>query len=185
MEKIRTSAEVNRSIGIYNLQAGNLILQSLMATFSHDMRLQVQENTDFRNFMRQYVVAEESRRKPIEDKLRSRKRIDRLVFQDSATLRKSIFPELLNVEEHFENDANSSRRMPKGTSYIDLGILNKPEVPLWVESEESSLLWIDGFATPASLKWTTELAVDITLAGDREGYTMLFYYCDLSSTCEE
>jgi hypothetical protein len=75
--------------------------------------------------------------------------------------------------------------MPKGKSYIDLGIMNKSEICSWVEFPSSTLLWIDGFATPESPKWTTELTVDITLAGDQEGYTMLFYFCNISSTAEE
>ncbi|KAH7379760.1 hypothetical protein BKA64DRAFT_686284 [Cadophora sp. MPI-SDFR-AT-0126] len=184
IEKIRTSAEVNRSIGIYNIQAGNLMLQNLMAAFGQNMQLQVQESAEFRNFMRQYITTEQSRRTSIDNKLRSRKLIDKAVFQDSATLRKSLFPELLDVEESFKKDASRSRRMPKSTSYIDLGILDKPEITVWLKLEESSLLWIDGFATPSTLKWTTELAVDITLAGDREGYTVLFYFCDISSPCQ-
>lgn len=87
---------------------------------------------------------------------------------------------LLNFE-HLKDYAIQSIQLEANYSYLALDLHNKAEVKAWLSSNESSLLWIDGFANSRASKWTTEFSVDVLLGTERQRSTALFYFGDIAT----
>ena len=93
----------------------------------------------------------------------------------------SQFQDLSAVPNQLRQFAIQSMQLEVRTSYIGLNLLERPEVKAWLESDNSSLLWIDGFAYPRASKWTTEFSVDVLLAAEQRRSTTLFYFGDAAT----
>lgn len=82
--------------------------------------------------------------------------------------------------EHLKDCAMQSLQLEADESYQAIGLQHKPEVRSWLQSLESSLLWIDGFAHSPACKWTTEFSVDVMLKAEEQGNVVLFYFADVA-----
>ena len=91
-------------------------------------------------------------------------------------------PNLQHTFEHLKDCTIQSVQLEAHHSYSALDLPNKPQVRDWLRSNESALLWIDGFAHPRSGKWTTEFSVDLLLGAERQRSTVLFYFGDIATS---
>ena len=91
-------------------------------------------------------------------------------------------PNLQHTFEHLKDCTIQSVQLEAHHSYLALDLPNKPQVRDWLRSNESALLWIDGFADPRAGKWTTEFSVDVLLGAERQRTTVLFYFGDIATS---
>ena len=90
-------------------------------------------------------------------------------------------PNLQHTFEHLKDCTIQSVQLEADHSYTALDLPNKPQVRDWLRSNESALLWIDGFAHSRSGKWTTEFSVDVLLGAEQQRSTVLFYFGDIAA----
>ena len=93
-----------------------------------------------------------------------------------------ILPNLQHTVEHLKDCTIQSVQLEADHSYSALDLPNKPQVRDWLRSNESALLWIDGFAHSRAGKWTTEFSVDVLLGAERQRSTVLFYFGDIATS---
>ena len=93
-----------------------------------------------------------------------------------------ILPNLQHTFEHLKDCTIQSVQLEADHSYSALDLPNKSQVKDWLRSDESALLWIDGFAHSRAGKWTTEFSVDVLLGAERQRSTVLFYLGDIATS---
>ena len=101
--------------------------------------------------------------------------------EGSSTFLQAL-PNLQHTFEHLKDCTIQSVQLKADHSYAALDLPNKPQVRDWLRSNESALLWIDGFAHSRSGKWTTEFSVDVLLGAERQRSTVLFYFGDIATS---
>lgn len=103
------------------------------------------------------------------------------VFKDEFTIKAKLFPELLPATSHLEHTWVACKRLEAHHSYDALNLSVRAEIKAWTRSENSILLWIDGFQESCRAKWTTEFSVDVLLAAKEAGATVVYYFGDLAT----
>ncbi|KAM0796207.1 hypothetical protein BDR22DRAFT_893540 [Usnea florida] len=92
--------------------------------------------------------------------------------------RDEVFPMLYKLDSCIERDIH---RVLKHGRLETIGATNlhqREEVRAWIESIQSELLWIDGFAKVGSLDWTTNFCLEVEDAAKPiKTITVLSYYC--------
>ena len=91
-------------------------------------------------------------------------------------------PSLQHTFEYLKDCTIQSVQLEADHSYFALDLPNKPQVRTWLSSDESALLWIDGFVNPRAGKWTTEFSVDVLLGAEQQRSTVLFYFGDIATS---
>ena len=84
--------------------------------------------------------------------------------------------------EHLKDCAIQSVQIEANHSYLALDLPSKPEVKAWLRSDQSALLWVDGFASSGASKWTTEFSIDVLLRTQKQSDTVLFYFGDIATS---
>lgn len=103
------------------------------------------------------------------------------LFKDEFTIEAKLFPELLPATSHLEHTWVACKRLEAHHSYDALNFSARAEIKDWTRSENSILLWIDGFLGSSMAKWTTEFSVDVFLAAKEAGATVIYYFGDLAT----
>ena len=101
--------------------------------------------------------------------------------EGSSTFLQNL-PNLQHTFEHLKDCTIRSVQLEASHSYFALDLPNKPQVRVWLRSNESALLWIDGFANSRAGKWTTEFSVDVLLGAEQQRSTVLFYFGDIATS---
>lgn len=99
--------------------------------------------------------------------------------QPNASL--NPFPDPLLTSQHLKDYAIQSIQLEANQSYVAFDLPNKPEITAWTNSNNSALLWIDGFANSNASKWTTEFSIDVLFRAERQRSIVLFYFGDVTS----
>ena len=99
----------------------------------------------------------------------------------SSAMLLADFQDLTTVSDQVKQCAIQSMHLEARYSYLALNLLDMVEVKTWLESDDSTLLWVNGFAYPQAGKWTTEFSIDVMLAVEQRSSIALFYFADVAA----
>ena len=92
--------------------------------------------------------------------------------------RDKVFPMLYKLDNCIERDAHRVLEHGRLESIAATNLHQREEVRAWIESNQSELLWIDGFAETGNLDWTTNFCLEVgDAAKPVKTITVLSYYC--------
>ena len=183
VRRIKDRVDVNNT---YRLAVMQNDISALITSLDNTKRLQVNSHAIIAQLLRG-IAQDQAKETDIlamqgsgDSKFESKKR---LIYPAPTALAASVqtFPDHQLPFEHLKECAVQSLQLEADYSYHAIDLQNKPEVKTWLESPESSLLWIDGFAHSRASKWTTEFSVDVMLKAEEQGSIVLFYFGDIAT----
>ena len=187
MKKVKERVEVHNTHRLAVMQHD---VSALLGILDDSRRLQVDSHAIIAQLL-QGIISDQSKQcdpkigytlgetyASIEDRLSSTSSIPREGFNTSLQTMSNLQPTF----EHLKDCAIQSVQIEANHSYLALDLHSKPEVKAWLRSDQSALLWIDGFASSYASKWTTEFSVDVLLRTQQQSNTVLFYFGDIATS---
>ncbi|KAL9632750.1 MAG: hypothetical protein Q9164_005123 [Protoblastenia rupestris] len=183
VRRVKDRVDVNNT---YRLAVMHNDISALITSLDNTKRLQVNSHAIVAQLLRG-IAQDQAKGTDVsamqgsgDSKLESKKR---LTYPAPTALEAPMqtLPDYQLPFEHLKQCAVQSLQLEADHSYHAVDLQNKPEVKLWLESPESSLLWIDGSAHSRASKWTTEFSVDVMLKAEEQGSIVLFYFADIAS----
>ena len=187
MRKVKERVEVHNTHRLAVMQHD---VSALLGIIDDSRRLQVDSHAIIAQLLQGIISDQTKQHDPkigstpddihasIESRLSSTSSIPKEGFDTSLQSLSNLQPTF----EHLKDCAIQSVQIEATHSYLALDLPSKPEVKAWLRSDQSALLWLDGFASSCASKWTTEFSIDVLLRAQKQSDTVLFYFGDIATS---
>ncbi|KAL6835757.1 hypothetical protein J3E69DRAFT_352270 [Trichoderma sp. SZMC 28015] len=127
-----------------------------------------------------FVKQDQFRRERESKAIQASKSLDRSLFQaPTLDVCKEFFPELLPIEQNLQRAQALMDLIPITQINEGINMVHRKEFRVWMETESSGLLWIDGYQVPHRPSWTTGFALNVIRAAMVNGHDTLYYFGSL------
>ncbi|KAJ4865507.1 hypothetical protein T069G_02037 [Trichoderma breve] len=127
-----------------------------------------------------FVKQDQFRRERESKAIQASKALDRSLFHSpTLDICKEFFPELLPIEQNLQRAQALMDLIPITQISESINMVHRKEFRVWMETEASGLLWIDGYQVPHRPSWTTGFALNVIRAAMVNGHDTLYYFGSL------